>query len=70
METLLRSRPELVVLTGYRSAEPSLANAVLDHPALATLSTARTVTVPSALWACGLPRSLESIALLQRAAAQ
>jgi len=34
METLLRSRPELVVLTGYRASEPSLANATLAHPAL------------------------------------
>ena len=34
MEALLRSAPELVVLTGYRSTQPSLANAVLDHPAL------------------------------------
>jgi iron complex transport system substrate-binding protein len=69
MEALLRSAPELIVLTGYRSTQPSLANAVLDHPALRQLGAAhRTVTVPSALWSCGLPRSLESAVLLQRAA--
>ena len=34
MEALLRSAPELIVLTGYRSTQPSLANAVLEHPAL------------------------------------
>jgi iron complex transport system substrate-binding protein len=68
MEALLRSGPELIVLTGYRSTQPSLANAVLEHPALRHLgSTRRTVTVPSALWSCGLPRSIESAALLQRA---
>jgi len=68
MEALLRSAPEVIVLTGYRSTQPSLANAVLDHPALRTLAAAqRSVTVPSALWACGLPRSLESVALLRRA---
>ena len=68
MEALLRSAPEVIVLTGYRSTQPSLANAVLDHPALRTLAAAqRSVTVPSALWACGLPRSLESAALLRRA---
>ncbi len=56
MEALLRSAPELIVLTGYRSSQPSLANAVLEHPALGSLGAAhRTVTVPTALWACGLP---------------
>jgi iron complex transport system substrate-binding protein len=69
MEALVRSSPELVVLTGYRSAQPSLANAVLEHPALARLgATRRTVTVPAALWSCGLPASLEAAAILQRAA--
>jgi len=69
MEALLRSAPELIVLTGYRSTQPSLANAVLEHPALSSLGTThRTVTVPTALWACGLPASVEAAALLQRAA--
>jgi iron complex transport system substrate-binding protein len=68
MEALLTSAPELVVLTGYRSTQPSLANAVLEHPALHSLgATRRTVTVHTALWACGLPRSIEAAALLQRA---
>jgi iron complex transport system substrate-binding protein len=68
MEALLRSAPELVVLTGYRSNQPSLANAVLEHPALAALGAKqRTVTVHTALWACGLPRSIEAAELLQRA---
>jgi iron complex transport system substrate-binding protein len=69
MEALLRSAPEVVVLTGYRSSQPSLANAALEHPALARLgATRRTVTVHTALWACGLPGSIEAAALLQRAA--
>ncbi|HSC15981.1 MAG TPA: ABC transporter substrate-binding protein [Gammaproteobacteria bacterium] len=69
MEALLRSAPEVIVLTGYRSTQPSLANAALDHPALARLgATQRTVTVHTALWACGLPRSIEAAALLQLAA--
>jgi iron complex transport system substrate-binding protein len=68
MEALLRSSPDLIVLTGYRSNQPSLANAVLEHPALEALGAAqRTVTVHTALWACGLPRSIEAAALLQRA---
>lgn len=69
MEGLVRSRPDLVVLTGYRTHEPSLANSVLAHPALARLRATRPMTtVPSALWACGLARSLESANLLQQAA--
>jgi iron complex transport system substrate-binding protein len=69
METLLRSSPELIVLTGYRSTQPSLANAVLEHPALRRLGAAqRSVTVHTALWACGLPGSIRAATLLQRAA--
>ena len=71
MEALLRSAPDVIVLTGYRSTHPSLANAVLEHPALGRLGGAqRTVTVHTALWACGLPRSIEAAALLQRDALQ
>jgi iron complex transport system substrate-binding protein len=69
MEALLRSAPDVIILTGYRSTQPSLANAVLEHPALAALGARqRTVTVHTALWACGLPGSIEAAALLQRAA--
>jgi iron complex transport system substrate-binding protein len=71
METLLRSRPELIVLTGYRASQPSLANATLAHPALERVRGAgRTAWVPATYWACGLPESLESAALLEQAAAQ
>ncbi len=71
METLLRSAPELLVLTGYRLAQPSLANMMLEHPALTRLRTEHpTTTIPAAYWACGLPQSLDSAALLQTAAAR
>jgi len=70
METLLASRPDLIVLTGYRASQPSLANAVLRHPALRLVRTAqRTTTVPAPYWDCGLVESLDAAALLQRAAA-
>ena len=70
METLLASRPELIVLTGYRASQPSLANAVLEHPALRLVRAARrTATVPAPYWDCGLPQSLDAAALLQQAAA-
>jgi iron complex transport system substrate-binding protein len=68
METLLRSKPDLLILSDYHAAHASLANVVLQHPALARLSRdVRAVTVPGPTWACGLPQSLESAALLQRA---
>jgi iron complex transport system substrate-binding protein len=68
MEALLRSDPDLIVLTGYRRAEPSLANTVLEHPALRRLGAQhRATTVPAALWACGSVRSLEAPEVLQRA---
>jgi len=71
METLLRSAPEMLVLTGYRLAQPSLANLVLEHPALRRLRAERpTTTIPAAYWACGLPQSLDSATLLQNAAAR
>ncbi len=58
------------MLTGYRASQPSLANAVLEHPALRLVRGAqRTVTVPAPYWDCGLPQSLDAAALLQRAAA-
>jgi iron complex transport system substrate-binding protein len=68
MEALLRSDPDLIVLTGYRRAEPSLANTVLQHPALLRLGAEhRVTTVPASLWACGSVRSLEAPEVLQRA---
>ena len=70
METLLRSRPQLLVVTRYRQNEPSLANAVLAHPALASMSARHeTTNVRAAYWACGLPASLDSSAELEQAAA-
>jgi len=70
METLLRARPDVVVLTGYRTHEPSLANAVLEHPALARVRAgAATAVVPAPYWSCGLPQSLAAARPLQQAAA-
>ena len=68
METLLRSAPALLIHTGYRREQPSLANLVLEHAALANLAeTTATVTVPAKYWSCGLPASLYSVEVLQAA---
>jgi iron complex transport system substrate-binding protein len=56
METLLRSKPDLLIVSDYHSAHASLANVVLQHPALTRLSReVPAVTVPAPTWACGLP---------------
>jgi iron complex transport system substrate-binding protein len=68
METLLRSAPALLIQTGYRQEQPSLANLVLEHAALTNLAaTTATVTVPAKYWSCGLPASLYSVEVLQAA---
>jgi iron complex transport system substrate-binding protein len=68
METLLRSAPALLIQTGYRREQPSLANLVLEHAALTRLAaTTATVTVPAKYWSCGLPASLYSVEVLQAA---
>jgi len=71
METLLTSNPALIVYTGYRRADPSLANAILEHPALRHLhERVATQTFAAKYWSCGLPLSLESARLLQDALRQ
>lgn len=70
IETLLRSRPKLLVFTEYRRSEASLANLFLEHPALVGLGRdTESVTIAAKYWACGLPDSLDSADLLQRALA-
>ncbi len=66
METLLRSQPQLLILNGYRVDDASLANAVMEHPALAQLrESIKSITVPTRYWACGLPQSLDSVNLMR-----
>ena len=71
LETLLRSAPDLIVVSGYHARAASLANATLQHPALRRLQTqVHTVTIPAPLAACGLPNSLQAVELLQDAVAR
>ncbi len=70
VETLLRSRPRLLIVTDYRRHEASLANAIFDHPAVERIAAqTATLELPAAEWGCGLPESLDSVAAMQRAAA-
>jgi iron complex transport system substrate-binding protein len=59
IEALLTESPDVIVLTDYRSDEPSLANSIFAHPALLALAeTQATVRVHSRYFSCGAPESL------------
>jgi iron complex transport system substrate-binding protein len=54
LERVLASQADLVVIDVYRPGEPSLAQAVVDHPAMRSyLRAHRKVEVPAAYWLCG-----------------
>lgn len=60
LETLLRQRPDVIVIESQGQDDRSLAAAVLRHPALDSLD-AEIVSVPERLWACGSPFLAESL---------
>lgn len=60
LETLLRQRPEVIVIESHGAEDRSLAAQVLRHPALDSLD-AEIVAVPERLWACGSPFLAESL---------
>lgn len=69
VEALLRLDPEVLVMPRYRADEPSLANTVLAHPALAGFVEAREVTrPPAASLGCETPALLDAAARMQIAA--
>lgn len=71
VETLLRTPAELLIVTPYRTDEPSLANAVLAHPALRAVATRKTaIEIPGAYFGCGLPDSLDAVEIMRRANAR
>lgn len=57
IEELIEKRPDFVAVGIYRAREPSLAHALLAHPALKDYVThyARAVDLPARLWTCGTP---------------
>jgi iron complex transport system substrate-binding protein len=65
MEALVRTAPDVIIVSRYDTNTVSLADGVLEHPALrAAAAHAQIVHVPTRYWACGLPQSLDAIALL------
>ncbi|WP_086636011.1 ABC transporter substrate-binding protein [Acetobacter sp. DsW_059] len=69
IETLLAWRPDLLILD--RSGQGhSLAQAMLDNPVLTEFFPGvHHVNIPASLWLCGLPQTLEAVAVLRRARA-
>lgn len=62
LETALRLKPRLLILSGLRGDHPSLATGMLHHPALRRVVGDRTrIRIHHHVWACGTPRVLEAV---------
>jgi iron complex transport system substrate-binding protein len=62
---------DLLILDRDESSAPSLADAALDHPAIAALGRRMTVvSLPARLWTCGGPEVAEAVERLAAAAAR
>lgn len=68
LEALITARPDVIDLGSLRAEAPALASDALKHPALDHLMRATTrVDIPSALTACGTPRTVEAVEILSGA---
>ena len=60
---------DVLILDRDKQSAPSLADAALDHPAIAALARRMTiVSLPSRLWTCGGPEIVEAVERLAAAA--
>ena len=66
LEVLVAQQPDLLV-TDAPAGSASLAEAVLQHPVLAEAFRGRRVALPSRLWLCGAPDTLEAVERLVQA---
>jgi len=61
---------DILILDRDEASAPSLADATLDHPAIAALASRMTiVSLPARLWTCGGPEIAEAVERLAAAAA-
>ena len=68
LEEIVVARPDLLVVNSAPDAQPSLADELLHHPALAPFTkAARAVPLPIRLWACAGPGLAEAAARLAAA---
>lgn len=68
LEEIVRAAPDLLVVNAEDDAPPSLAEALLHHPALAPFAAeGRTLSLPLRLWTCAGPELAEAAARLAAA---
>ena len=61
LETMLAARPDRIINLVYRPGAPSIANAIINHPALQHASRSRkALSVPGRLLTCGTPLIAEA----------
>ena len=70
LESVALAGVRLLILNQAENRDPSLGEALLDHPILAALPDLRLVRVPSRLWTCAGPEVAEAAALIAAAARQ
>jgi len=69
LEEIVVARPDVLVVEVPEEEPPSVAQSLLDHPALArTAARGQVVEVPTRLWACPGPQMAEAMARLAAAA--
>lgn len=71
LETLLRHKPDLIILDNYVDQRYSLAQEILSHPAFGRLMNreihehhAATAVIPSRLWICATPAITDAVEIL------
>jgi iron complex transport system substrate-binding protein len=61
LETMLAARPDRIINLVYRPGAPSIANAIVNHPALRHgARSGKTLSVPGRLLTCGTPMIAEA----------
>jgi len=69
LERIVEARPDVLIINADPDAPASMAQALLDHPALADLKeTATVVEVPTRMWICAGPQLVEAMAILKAGA--
>jgi iron complex transport system substrate-binding protein len=69
LEVLVRSAPDVLIISASRDGPPSQATDILRHPVLSQLgSHTRLVVLPSRLWSCGGPEAVEAVSRLRTVA--
>lgn len=69
LETVVASGVDILIVSASRDGPPALATGMLRHPVIEKLGERiKVVGMPSRLWNCGGPESVEAIAFLRQAA--